>query len=178
MKNKSLLLLSIFLVASLITSAQDKLYFSGGTTFSSVKNYEFKLKDQFGYYVGFGTTSNSGRYFNIVGEVQVMSQRASNDIVSFHSNSLNLSLYYKYHPFDFNLNVLFGIQMGFIMNSSIKAQDTTIRDRDVRFSGVGGLSYELNRFEIIARYNHRFDGSDIFRSPIQAGVHYYLSGKD
>lgn len=178
MKNKSLLFaITITLTIINIGRAQDKLFVSGGTTFNSVDGSEFKLKNQFGYYVGFGINTNAGKKLRLIGETQVMSQRASNEMVSYHSNSFNLSVYYKYQPFDIKLNVLFGIQMGFIMNSSVKTQDTTIRDRDVRFSGVGGVSYDLKRFEIIARYNHRFDGIDIFNSPVQAGVNYYLFNK-
>lgn len=169
MKNKSLLL-AIVILSYINASAQDAIVVSAGTTFSSIKGMEFKLKHQFGYYAGFGLLSAVDKRQTFITDLNYLYQRASNEIIKNESQSLNLSVLYGYRPFDFNLNILAGIQMGFVMNSKVQVQDSIIRDRDVRFSGVGGLSYDFNKFSIVARYSRKFDGSDVFDSALQVGV--------
>jgi opacity protein-like surface antigen len=176
MKNKSLLLLLLLIAASYTTQAQGKLFAGTGTTFSSVPGNEFKLKNQFGYYASFGITDNIRKRQSASTELQFIDQRCKNDLVKFRSNTIALSAYYRYQPLQkFKLQIMGGVQMGFISYSKIQAADMKIKDRDVKFSGVAGLSYPINRYEITTRYNYRFDGNEIFKAPsFQLGVNYRL----
>lgn len=172
---KHLLLLSIAMISYNISMAQDKLFAGTGATFSSVKGTKFKPFNRIGYYIDFGTEGVVRKKLSIVAELQFMDQRCKNDSMNFRSNSINLSLYYKYQPFQIKLRVLAGIQMGFISYSRVQIPDITIHDRDVKFSGIAGLAYPIKDFEIIARYNHLFDGIDIFDdSSFQLGVVYKI----
>lgn len=164
-------LLMIAAVISITTCiAQDKMFVAAGTTFSTIKGMEFKLKDQFGYYAGAGLLSAVDKRQTLITDLNYLYQRASNEIIKHESQSLNLSVLYGYKPFDFNLNILAGIQMGFVMNSKVQIQDSIIRDRDVRFSGAAGVSYDFNKVSVTARYNRKFNGSDVFDSALLIGV--------
>lgn len=165
-------LLSLIIASLCVTAcfSQSKMFVSTGTTFSYLDGWRFKLKDQFGYYAGIGIIDAVNKKSALVSDFQYLYQRASNKMVRNGSHSLNISVNYQYTPFDFKLNFLAGLQMGFVMNSKVRTQDAIVRDRDVRFSGVGGLSYDLNKFSVMARYSHKFDGSDVFDSCLQLGI--------
>ncbi len=167
-------IITFALILTVVTAqAQSKTYLSGGLSYNAIENMNVKPLNSMGYYAGIGESAVI-RKWTVNTELQLLHQRIKNDQVKASASSANIMVYGGPQIFNLPVKIFVGGQMGFTFASSVEVNDVIVKDKGPRFSLIGGLAYQLQRYHIIAKYYRTVDGKDPMDFTLQAGVNYQL----
>ncbi len=151
MKN---LLLIVFVFVSAIASAQESYHVNLSGSYNSVKSQSIGS-----LYVSISTKKPVNDYLKAQASLFYLNQKSETSINSFGGD-----FSFNYYPNKTGFNLVGGFQIGLTPHKSEKGY----------LSSVLGFGYDINRFEITARYLHsNYD----FNNTTLIGIGYKLNGK-
>lgn len=151
-----------------------KTAIGAGITYSSLKEGEVKdFIDPLGFYVEALIKEQITDHLKVSGSLGFMNQKSKLNDLKYQVNSINAGFLFRVYPFTTGLNVLAGFNIGLKASATIDSEDIPSLDKG-NAQGVIGLSYEVDRFEFVTRYNKQLN-REIFDNTIQFGFAYQLN---
>lgn len=172
---KTLIILPL-IVITFAVSAQKSVTLELGPGYSHIENANLGLADGIGYFIGIGIRDKINPVLGVDWRLNFLNQRTTVSDITLSTRSINALFAVNLFAGNSGIYFILGPEVGHTLG--FKAEGEKVKaGKDIRFSAVGGLGYQVNdRAAVFSRYHHAIDGQGSgYKYNVQLGFNYVLS---